>query len=252
MSNAIVLTHLGMGDMICINPAIIYFSKKYKNVYIFCKSKYFQNCIKMYEDVDNINIIKLNDIANNNEYRERMDIDNFIDQFDIKYDLLSCGIYKKSRHKFVSIPDNFYKDLGLELNIYEEYFSLPKSVYENTYFDSIIKNYNYVFIHGKTSTLDYTKQISSYIKSDVLMLNPSGNLYPEEHEYYSIAKSVVDLPFFDYVPLIQNALEVHMIGSSFSCLSKFIATPKTKKYLHNYNNCGISAQFFDGWNIINS
>jgi len=102
----------------------------------------------------------------------------------------------------------------------------------------------------------YKKQdltnLNKNIDSNILLLSPSKNVYSKNHEYYDIAESVIDLPFFDYVPLIQNAQEIHLIGSAFSGLSKFVALEKTKKCLHNYNNCGLSTNFFKNWYIINN
>jgi hypothetical protein len=250
MKNVIVLTHLGMGDITCISPAIRYFAAKYENVYIFCKMKYFENCFKLYEDDENINILKLSSLSDHSEYHERMEIGRFVREFKDNYDLLTCGIYKESHNPFNRLPDNFYLDLGLPLDTYEKYFSLPKSVYENQYFDNIITNYEYIFIHGKTSLADYTEKIVSNINSDYLLLCPSKNLYSKNHKHYNIAESVIGLPFFDYFPLIQRSQEIHLISSSFLCLSKFIAPIGIKKYLHNYNNCEVSTNFLKGWTII--
>jgi hypothetical protein len=251
MKNAIVLTHMGMGDITCISPAIRYYAKKYENIYIACKERYFKNCLRLYEDVGNINILKLSPLANDSEHQERLEINKFVNDFDDEYHLLTCGIYKESHNSFVHLPDNFYMDLGLELEIYEKYFSLPKRLYENEYFNNIIEKYAYIFVHGKTSLVDYTDRIIFNISTDNVLLCPSKNLYHKNHEYYDIAESVIDLPFFDYVPLIQNAQEIHLVGSSFSCLSKFISQTGIKKYLYNYSNCGISTNFLKDWTIIN-
>lgn len=251
MKNAIILTHLGMGDMLSASPAIRYFATKYENVYIICKLRYFQNCMRMYEDVDNINILTLSSEANDSEYHERLEVNQFLNEFEEEYELLSSGIYHKNPSPFDKLPDNFYVDLGLDLNIYEKYFSLSESVYQNKKFKDIIDQYKYVFVCGKTSLVDHTEKIISKINSDLLLLSPSRNVYSNDHEYYDIAESIINLPIFDYVPLIQNAQEVHVIASSFSILSKFVASKDSKKYLYNYAKCGISKNFFSDWLIIN-
>lgn len=251
MKNAIILTHLGMGDMISISPAVRYFASKYENVYIISKLRYFENCMKMYEDVDNINIFKLSYSADDSEYQERIEVNQFLDNFEEEYKLLTCGIYHKDHTPFNNLPDNFYMDLGLDLNVYENYFSLSENIYQNQKFKNIIEHYKYAFVCGKTSLVDHTKKIISKIDPDILLLSPSKNLYTSEHEYYALAESAVGLPIFDYVPLIQNADEIHVIASSFSILSKFVAPHKVKKCLHNYTNCGLSTKFFEGWEILN-
>lgn len=251
MKNAIVLTHLGMGDMLSASPAVRYFASKYENVYIVSKLRYFKNCMTMYEDVDNINILTLTAGADDSEYHERIEVNEFLSGFEGDYDLLSSGIYHKNPAPFDILPDNFYMDLGLELSVYENYFSLSENIYQNQTFKNIIDNYKYAFVCGKTSLVDYTKKIILKIDSDILMLSPSNNLYTPDHEYYEIAESVIGLPIFDYVPLIQNAQEIHVIASSFSILSKFVAPKEVKKCLHNYTKCGLSTNFFKDWQIIN-
>ena len=251
MKNAIILTHLGMGDMLSSSPAIRYFASKYENVYIISKLRYFQNCMRMYEDVDNINILTLSLEANDSEYQERLEVDHFLNQFEEEYELLTSGIYHKNPAPFDILPDNFYMDLGLDLDVYENYFSLSENIYQNQQFKDIIEHYKYAFVCGKTSLVDHTDKIISKIDSDLLLLSPSKNLYTPNHEYFDVAETVVGLPMFDYVPLIQNAKEVHLIASSFSILSKFVASNEVKKYIHNYNKCGISTNFFKEWQIIN-
>jgi hypothetical protein len=252
MKNAIILTHLGMGDVISISPAIRYFANKYENVYIVSKSKsrYFENCMKMYEDIDNINILTLSSAANDNEYQERVEVNQFLNNFEEDYDLLTCGIYHKDPAPFNILPDNFYIDLGLDLNVYENYFTLSESIYKNQQFKEIIEKYEYAFVCGKTSLVDHTEKIVQKIDKNILLLSPSKNLYSSDHQYFGIAESIVGLPMFDYVPLIQNAQEIHLIASSFSILSKFVASNISKKYLYNYTECGLSSNFFKDWKII--
>jgi hypothetical protein len=207
--------------------------------------------MKMYEDVDNINILTLSSSANDNEYQERIEVKQFIDGFEEEYDLLTSGIYHENPAPFDVLPDNFYTDFGLDLDVYENYFSLSENIYQNQQFKDIIGEYEYAFVCGKTSLVDHTKKITSQIDPNLLLLSPSKNLYTKDHQYYEIAESVVNLPMFDYVPLIQNAQEIHVIASSFSILSKFVAPNTVKKYLYNYAKCGLSTNFFKDWQIIN-
>jgi len=240
-----------MGDMISMSPSIRYYANNYDNIYLVSKLRYFDNCMKLYEDLDNVNILSLSLEANDNENRERLEINQFLNNFGEEYDLLTSGIYKQNHASFDRLPDNFYVDLGLDLDIYETHFSLSENIYNNKQFDKIIQNYDYIFVCGKTSLEDYTEKIISKIDSDTLLLNPSKNLYDIDHDYYEIAKSAVGHPIFDYVPLIQNSKEIHLIASSFSILSKFVAPQNIKKYLYNYHKCGLSSSFFKGWDIQN-
>lgn len=248
---AIVLTHLGMGDMIVISPAVRYFSSKYKQIFIPCKSRYYENCMQLYGDVANINILRLTSLADNNEYIERKEIFEFISSFQQEYDLHSCGIYKKNNFPFINLPDNFYSDLNLPLDTYNTHFKLHSKFFSKDKFLNIIENYEYAFVSGQTSLKDYTDEILSKINSEYLILSPSKNCYEVGDPRYEVAQSVINLPLFDYVPLIQNSKEVHVIGGVFSTLSKFILDDNIPKYVHNINGCGLSKNFFDKWQLLN-
>lgn len=241
MENLIILHHLGMGDMLSISPAVRYFAKKYKQVYIFCKKNYFDNTMNLYYDVENINIVQIDS--------EETDIPNFIKNFWEKFDIVKAGIFNPDRQNFVNLPDNFYIDLNLPLSTYDEEFYLPENVIDNTVFDKI-KNQDYVFVSGSTSIKDYNNEILSKIKTDKLILNPSINCYNKGHKYYEIAELVIDLPLFDYVNIMKYAKEIHVVGHLFSILGKFVCSNDTIKVIHNLSKINLSNNFWINWKII--
>lgn len=241
MKNIIVSHHLGMGDVVAISPAIRFFSKKCDNLYIFSKEEYFANTEKLYKDIKNLKIIKV--------YSEINDVKNFISNFTEEYEYFSSGIFKTNHHPFVSLPDNFYEDLNLPFEIYDDYFHIPDSSINNTVFNEI-KKLNYIFVCGTTSIADYTQNIISNIYENCLILSPSYNHYPEGHEYHLTAKSVMNLPLFDYVNILKNAKEIHTVGHVFGILAKFVCKNKKEKNLHNCSKLNLSVNFFKDWNII--
>lgn len=252
-NNAVILNHLGMGDMLSISPAIRLFASKYKEVFIVSKFKYYNNVMKLYEDIDNINVFSLTSNSDNNQYTEMSEINSFISDIGVDYDLHSCGIYKKNHHPFDNLPDNFYYDLDIPLKTYDEYFKLHEKYYDISRVSNIskiIENYEYIFVSGNTSLKDYTDDIFSKIKTNYLILSTSKNFYDNSDERYEIANSVIDLPLFDYIPLIQNCKEAHVIGGVFSILSKFVIGESSLKFLHNCNECILSKNFFSEWEII--
>lgn len=248
--NAVILNHLGMGDMLSISPAIRLFASKYKEVFIISKFKYYKNVMKLYEDIDNVNVFSLTSNSDDNQYTEMSEINSFISEIDIDYDLYSCGIFKENHHPFNNLPDNFYYDLDIPLQTYDEYFKLHEKYYNISKVSNIIQNYEYIFVSGNTSLKDYTDDIFSKIKTNDLILSTSKNFYDHDDERYEIANSIINLPLFDYVPLIQNCKEAHVIGGVFSVLSKFVIGNSSLKFLHNCNECGLSKNFFSGWEII--
>ena len=95
-------------------------------------------------------------------------------------------------------------------------------------------------------------KILEKISNNYLIINPHLNVYEKNHEHYELSQTFLDLKMFDYVNVIKNAKEVHLIDSSFSLLSKFVSPKKSKKFLYNKSGYKLSSGFFSGWEIIQS
>lgn len=241
MKNIIVSHHLGMGDVLAISPAIRYFYEKCDNLYVFSKESYYSNTQKLYNDLKNLKIIKVSS--------ETYDINNFVTHFLEENEYFASGAFKTGHKPFNSLPDNFYEDLNVPLKVYDDYFHVPESSINNNAFEKV-KDLNYIFLCGTTSIADYTHNILNNISIDNLILSPSYNHYPKDHDYYEIAKSVMNLPLFDYVNILKNSSEIHVVGHVFGILAKFVCNKNKKKYLHNCSKLDLSTNFFKNWDII--
>lgn len=249
-NNAIILSHLGMGDMLGFIPAIRKFCNDYDQVFIFSKEKNKLNVFEMYEDVDNLNIIVLDD--NENEFQQ---VDTYLSSLfkEIgKCDIIKTGLYLGNHNKFEDLPDNFYLDADLPLTTYQKYFKLPSRLTSNTLLSKLLDGIDYNFMVGNSSTLDINDKILEKISNNYLIINPHLNVYEKNHEHYELSQTFLDLKMFDYVNVIKNAKEVHLIDSSFSLLSKFVSSKKSKKFLYNKSGYKLSSGFFSGWEIIQS
>lgn len=246
MNDLVILSHLGMGDMIALSPAVRYFCKKYKEVYIFSKERNTKNIFSLYDDVDNLNIISID----NDSSLESQQINFYLNQIKSDFDLISSGLYKKDRAEFTNLPDNFYDDLGLEYSVYDEEFNLPSKVLkDNTYLD-LLDGIDYNFVVGTSSTKNITEEILESIKDDNFIVSPSKNVYSVDDSRYQLAEKFLNLPLFDYTNVIKNAKGLYLIDSSFSALSKFIASKNSKKVLFSRSGYKASKKFFDGWEIV--
>lgn len=245
MNDLVILSHLGMGDMIALSPAVRYFCKKYKEVYIFSKERNTKNIFSLYDDVANLNIISID----NDSTSESQQINFYLNQIESDFDLISSGIYKENRSEFKNLPDNFYDDLGLEYSVYEEEFNLPSKVLEDNTYLNLLGGINYNFVVGTSSTKDITEEILESIEDDNFIVSPSRNVYSEDDSRHQLAEKFLNLPLFDYTNVIKNAKGLYLIDSSFSALSKFIASKNSKRVLFSRSGYKASKQFFDGWEI---
>ena len=246
MNEAVILSHLGMGDMIGISPAVRHYCKKYEEVYIFSKEKNSKNIFELYDDITNLNIITIDD----NPSYELEQINSCLNQLDDKCDIIRSGLYKESRSDFTNLPDNFYDDFDLEYSIYDEEFDLPDKFFNNQTYLNLLNGIEYNFVVGSSSTKDITEEILASIEDDLFVVNPSKNVYDENDDRFELAEKFLNLPLLDYVNIITNAKGLYLIDSSFSLLSKFVSSKESKKVLYNRSGYKLSENFFSDWEIV--
>lgn len=240
--NLIVAHHLGLGDVFCISPAIRYLSEKYENVYVFSKTEYFQNTLKLYYDIDNLSVIEIEDSI--------YAINQFIDGFSEEKEVFRCGLYRDDPGLTLdsTLPDIFYDQINVPLEVYNTHFNIPEQSVDDAVYDRV-KEFEYIFVNAKSSNTNHIEKIKNNIPSDKLILNPNYNHYEKSHEYYEIAQQVINLPLFSYVNIIKNAKEFYGIGHLFSILGKFLCNEESKKVIYNYNKINLSKKFFERWEI---
>ena len=54
---------------------------------------------------------------------------------------------------------------------------------------------------------------------EMLVLNPTENMYPANHKWYEIAGNWVGKPILEYAECMQKAKKLFMIDSSFFCMA---------------------------------
>jgi len=201
--NAVFMGHLGIGDHLCLSGAVRYLSLDWDTMYVLCKQKYLKNIQRIYDDTPNIQCIPVQ-----NDY-------SFPELSTLSFSkVFRSGIYHNPSREFTNLPNQFYEDIGLNPEIQHEYFWInpPKFTIE------IPKPYT--FVHQASSS-----KVVSIIDWDInekLTIDPNTNLYPEGHRWYEIANACVGHLIADYVDVLINASEVHVVDSSFYCLARYL------------------------------
>jgi hypothetical protein len=231
---AYFLSHNGLGDNITSISAVKYLLRYYNKIHFLCKDIYLKNVELLFLDL-NVNIIAFD---KNNEYYE---CEKIIKQKynDKNIDIFICGCHKYYLHSKITnkllleyIPnnknykikynfiENFYKDINLDLSIYFEYFNIP--ITQNSVeLYNIIKNYNIIFTHTKSSTktINIDHLLKEYIDDDnTIIICANQNIYNMNHNKYSIAEKFVNLLVAYYINIILNANIIYVIDSCFSCI----------------------------------
>lgn len=194
-------THLGLGDQIICNGMARYFVDLYKELGIFCKTKYYDNIKYMYRDDNRITIIPL---PEPDYWVEKYIYDNKIEK-----DVIRAG-FEKGKSFNLPFDESFYKCVDLPFEYRFTKFFLPRYLDKEIAILNIInpEREEYIFTHN----VDRSK-----VRQDLKIIeNPTE---------YSI---------FDLLTLIENAKEVHLMESSIKCLVGSIKMNKPKFFFHKY------------------
>lgn len=246
--NAYFLSHNGLGDNITSIGAVNFLLKYYNTVYFLCKNIHEKNVKNFFID-KNVVVVPFN---SKNEFRECKKIINSVYN-DNNNDIFICGYHKsylkskitneyllqyKKDDKHYSINysfiKEFYDDIGLDLSIYYEYFDIPSNVDSLNLYNEI-KNYNIIFMHTQSSnkTISLDDIINKFIENDeYIIICANKNVYDKDSNKYMIVNKYVNIPVSNYIDIIKNSYEIHVIDSCFSCI--VLPLSLTKKMKCNY------------------
>ena len=207
--NALFVGHLGLGDHMCLVGAVRYLSLDWDTMYVVCKRMYLKNVQRMYNDTPNIQCVPV-DNENDMPYfahhtSERLSCSK----------VFNSGIYfRPGDYPGDNLPDDFYKDLGLDPEIQRTHFWISPPVF------SLEIPVPYIFVHQSAS--NKTVPLVTWDINEQLTIDPNTNLYQEGHPWYRIANVCTDMLIADYTDIIINASEVHVLDSAFYCLARYL------------------------------
>ena len=229
--NAYLLSHNGLGDNITMIGAINFLLKYYDNVYFLCKDTNMKNVATFFLNKPVIII----PFAGSDEFTQPVQIIEHATTNPTN-DIFVCGFAHKHIAKYRRVqnpkfleykPDDknysikpqwqhipsFYRDIGMDLSIYYEYFDIPSTN------QSIQETHtNIIFVHTKFSKGEITIDLQIDQDKDTIIICANKNIYPENHPKYELANKYVDAPITSYTEIIKNATEIHVVDSCFSSI----------------------------------
>lgn len=201
--NAVFIGHLGIGDHLGLVGAVRYLSLDWDTMYVVCKRKYLKNIQRMYDDTPNIQCVPVD-----NDYN----FSNELSPLSISK-VYTSGIFNRVRD-FKNLPDPFYEDLGLDPKIQRTYFWINPPSF------TIDIPVPYIFVHQTSTTK--TVPLVTWDINERLTIDPNTNLYPEGHPWYKIASVCTDMLVADYINILVDASEIHVLDSAFYCLARYL------------------------------
>ena len=281
-----VLTHLYTGDFFTNYAMLSHLSHKYIKVHILCLYRNRYTITQMFQDNPNICIYILD--SNINSFRVNANtINHFSKMITKKYKcrlhILYTGLYNNKINMDIFWRD-FYTDAKLpyEIRFENKYMNIPRNEQvENELYQQLILKYTneYIFLHDHRNYFynHLAKRDNIYVLSKYNIFHPNFNYYNEVEDNemkdnemkdneikdnemkdneIKDKKNLWDSTFyrdnlFDYGKIIENAIEIHITDSSFSCLVQYLDLSKVKKkILHtNFNYIDYNPIFKD-WTII--
>ena len=215
------ISHLGLGDIILLLPAIANCASNCKLLYIFCKNIYTDTIIHFLSPYNNIKIIEFDTQLNELDVINK-NIQYLINKHNNIY-IYSSGYYKKDCNPLTDFPNNFYKDLSLDFNYALNLYNIP--ITQNAIMlHTLLKDLNkpYIFLHTQASNLNLNVDIDT-ANTNVIIINPETNMYTSEHVYYTTAQKFLrkenNYTLLDYKLVIENATALYLIDSSYFCFA---------------------------------
>lgn len=210
MSLKYIHHHLGLGDHIICNGMVRHFCKKHNNVVLFCYTHYYDNVNYMYRDLDNLEIFN---------FDKEEDAIIFVESNPtVKNSLIKPGFENlDSCLDRMTFDEAFYHLAGLDFQIRFDEFYLERDMDRE---DEVCETLNpdgekYIFV------LDDPKRGYNIDMEKVT-------------DEYKVIRNDYQFGMFDYIKLLENAEEIHMMQTGFLDLVNSYKMDKPKIYRHNY------------------
>jgi len=202
MKGIIFHSHLGLGDQIGCNGLVHYLHETHKvPIHVATKEKNLTNISFLYKDYPDINPIKIS----NNPNSEKTEVENL--SISLNLNLVRTSITDPLASHW---DETHYTNLGLSYDIKFDFCKLPT-------------------IPNKMEILtDHTPFPQPYAFSHI---NKDG---PEPRTVLPIVHNAESLNVFELIPILKNATELHLMGSSVICLAELMNVPLVSQKCFHY------------------
>ena len=219
-----VASHQGLGDHILCNGLYRYLSSEFRTLILPVKASNYDSIKFMLSDLNNIRIIR---VPNKFE--------NWLMKFFIlKSKVFQCEIVQLGNYgndfflDGVRFDDNFYRQAQIPFDYRWSKFFVPRNISKEVdLFTRLGCNRKpYIFLHED--------------KSRGFLINRSK--IPTEFTIVEPLANTGEFTLFDYRQVLENAIEIHVIESSFAAFSESLSLDG-RKIAHRYARPEASQDF---------
>jgi hypothetical protein len=251
--NCIFLHHLSTGDNFTVFPAICELYTKYKSFHIFVLNRNKLTIKQLFEPFNNIVLHELEENYNSCHATQThiKELQKSLDNCEI----IVAGFYRQYPFKTAKLP--FYREFYFMIdlnydNIRNKYKKINRNLeQERKFYNKVISRYgeNYIFTHDhrhvKYRHYDPRANINISSKSNLPIFHVNINIYNPENKYYNLwSEDLISNNIMDYGILLENAKEIYIVDSSFSCLCCYLDLSKVEKKVIK-NTSGIDIRDYD-------
>ena len=233
--NCIFLFHLSTGDNFTMYAAVRHFQKIYKDVYIFCLYRNRYTVPQLYEPYNNVHVCIIEETHN-----DCVVPNTLIEKFKknvTNFDLFVTGFHDPNFDGRDGFWESFYNQLHLPYRMRYDYEDINRNKErELNLYNSIVSKYgeNYIFLHDHRSITykHYCIRENVHVDSELPVFHPNINYYSDSENncnYHLWSSDFSSDNLLDYCTLIENATEIHISDSAFSCLMPFLDLKNVKK-----------------------
>jgi hypothetical protein len=248
----IFISHLGLGDMLMLMPAITECALQCDLLYVFCKDIYLDTINDFIKYKNNIKLLIINSQEDINVELNKT-IQHLFDTTDYNFTMFTSGGYNENTHPIIDFPTCFYKDLSLDYTTVCQKYSAPITERAHKLYRILEENKldnNYIFLH--TISSNHKIDLDLDLSSNHIIINPEENMYPPDHCFYTIAQQFIrtanNISMIDYKLIIEGANEIHMIDSSYFCFATLLKLRASSKTIFSRHNNEYTTIIKNGWN----
>ncbi|MEI7766674.1 MAG: hypothetical protein WCJ97_04450 [Phycisphaerae bacterium] len=212
--------NIGLGDLIIFSPMVRYYASKYI-VYTPVRKHNLPTFNRLFKSCDNINAC----MVDSGEHG-----DNQSDQLADEYKKAGCHVISQSWNVYDTIQTGlrfdelFYAENKLNFDDRWGKFEVTRDrEREDEVYNTIVKSEKYIFLHDDAAR--NLKLDTSLLPDGVSVVRPEPG----------VSDTIVD-----YLTVMERAVEIHGMDSSFALLADSVIDNK-KMYLHRYVRQGISS-----------